>query len=80
MSVKTSANVEPVGERPCFRTIVVADRDELRAAHLAEHRQVRQLRDRARAHDANPNRVRHRSWFRVSEPSPCGCMTLTRPK
>ena len=70
MSVKTSANVEPVGERARLRTVVVADRGELRPAHLGEHRQMRQLRDRARAHDPNANCVRHRCWFRVPSRHP----------
>ena len=53
-------NVESVGERAGLRAVVVADGRELSAAHLGEHRQVRQLGDSARSHDPNANCVCHR--------------------
>ena len=49
-------DAEPVGERARLRAIVVAERDQLHAAHLRQHGKMRDLRDRARAHDADAQR------------------------
>ena len=52
-------NAEAVGERARFRPVVVAERDELRAAHLRQHRQMRELRDGSRADDSDSNGLLH---------------------
>ncbi len=52
-------NAETIGERAGFRPVVVAERDELRAAHLGQHRQMRELRDGSRADDADSNGLLH---------------------
>ena len=52
-------DAEAVGERARLRPVVVAERDELRAAHLRQHRQMRELRDGSRADDADSNGLLH---------------------
>ncbi len=52
-------DAETVGERARFRPVVVAERDELRAAHLRQDRQMRDLRDGSRADDADSNGLLH---------------------
>lgn len=44
---------EAIGKRPRLRPIVIAQRDQLRAAHLREDRDVGDLGDAADAHDAD---------------------------
>lgn len=52
-------NAEAIGESARLRTIVVAERDELRVARLREYRQMCELRDCARADDADSHRFLH---------------------
>ena len=55
-------DAEAVRERPRLGAVVVAQRDELRAPHLGEHGQVRELRDGAGADDAETHRdLAHRA-------------------
>ena len=54
-------DAEAVGERSRFRTIVVADRRQFGPAHLRQNRQMRELRDRPRADDADADTFLH--WF-----------------
>ena len=52
-------DAEAIGERARFRPVVVAERDELRAAHLRQDRQMGDLRDGSRADDADSNGLLH---------------------
>jgi hypothetical protein len=57
--VEDVGDVEPVGKRAGLGAIVVAQRNQLHAAELAEHRKVRELRDRARPDDRDAQIVLH---------------------
>src|SRR6267378_3348176 len=52
-------NLEAGGEGLCFADIIVADRHYLDAGEPPEHRQMRDLRDRASAKHADPNGLVH---------------------
>ena len=54
-------HAEAVGERARFGTVVVAQGDELRPPHLRQDRQMRELRDCARADHSDSNGFLHRS-------------------
>ena len=63
---------EPIGECARLRPIIVADAHELHAAHLRQHRQMGQLRDRAGADDPQPHRLLHERgvWPAPAPPPP----------
>ena len=56
MSVYASGTLEAVGERARLGPVVVAEGDQLHAAHLRQHGKMCDLRDGARAHDADAQR------------------------
>ena len=55
MSSYARAGLEARGQRPRLGAVVVADPDDLDALELAQHGQVRDLRDRSRADHAHPD-------------------------
>ena len=56
-------NLETLGDRACFRAVVIAQRDELGALDFAQRRKVRELRNRADANETESNGSRTPGLF-----------------